>query len=607
MFLASVMILSGCTGSKQEPSENTNMSAALNTEQKNASVDEILARLTLDQKAAQMVQGAVYNIADADMRKNCYGSILSTYGTKLMDASEWKTLILTYQKDALASEAGIPYLYGNDAVHGVNTCEGTVIFPHNIGIGAAHDTKLTYQMGLAVANEAKLTGMLWSFSPCLSAAQDPRWGRTYESYSSEPSIVTELGAAFVKGMIDGGILPCAKHFFADGNVLYGTGEKSDGEKRLIDRGNAVLSDAEIKELLETYQAVIDAGVQSIMISHSSLNGTKMHANATYISMLKNEMGFKGFIVSDWNSIHNIPGDNIKEQTITAINAGIDMLMEDSDYEECRRYIVEAVNENKISMERMDDAVKRILLVKKELGILDDPMMEKITSDEEEVGSTEYRKLARTLVEESLILLKNENSILPIKKGTKIFVTGPAANDVGVQCGGWTLTWMGSTDAENHNQKWIAEGKTILDGLNELAKEYDLTMITDPEQAQNADMTLLCLGEKPYAEWEGDSADVSITGKMGLDDNAKSIEFAKSLGHPTVTCVLAGRNVMMNDYMSQWDGVVMCYLPGSEGDGIANVLTGKSNFQGKLAMPYYKNVEDIRTDQVLFPIGYGLTY
>ena len=609
VLLTFVLVLSGCSVRQIDNTDKTseNTAAASDNKVSSTSAEDILTRLTLDQKAAQMVQGAVYNVSENMMKKNCYGSILSTFGESSLNASEWKNLILKYQKAAMSSEAGIPYIYGNDAVHGVNTCEGTVIFPHNIGIGAANNKELTYQMGLAVANEAKLTGMLWSFSPCLSAAQDPRWGRTYESYSSETGIVTELGISYAKGLNDGGILPCAKHFFADGNVLYGTGETQDGEKRLIDRGDAQLSDAEIQDLLNVYQAMIDAGVKTIMISHSSLNGIKMHANEKYISMLKNDMGFKGFIISDWDSIHNIPGDNLKEQTITAINAGIDMLMEDSQYEECRKYIVEAVNEGNISMDRVNDAVRRILTVKDEMGILDDPMMEKVTSEVSSVGSQEYRDLAKTLVEESLVLLKNDNSILPIKKGTKIFVTGPAANDVGVQCGGWTITWLGSSDAENNGHKSIPEGKTILDGLNERSNEYDLTIITDPEKAADADMTLLCLGEKPYAEWKGDSADINITKELGLDDNANAIDLAKSLGHPTVTCIVAGRNVIISDYMKQWDGIVMCYLPGSEGDGIANVLTGKSSFKGTLPMPYYSTVEDIRTDNVMFPVGYGLKY
>ena len=611
LLLAVCLIFSGCSTKQtnnsnvetvKEKAKNTNVKKEEVVEA-NSSVEEILARLTLDQKAAQMVQGAVYRVDNDEMKKYDYGSILST--NSLLNASQWKNMILGYQKSALESEAGIPYIYGNDAVHGVNTSSGTVIFPHNIGIGAANDKDLTYQMGLAVANEAKLTGMLWTFSPCVASAQDPRWGRTYESYSSENQIVADMGTAFAKGIMDGKVLPCAKHFFADGNVLYGTGENSD-VKRIIDRGDAKLTDAEIKDLLKVYQSLIDAGVKTVMISHSSLNGVKMHENAKYIQYLKKDMGFDGFIVSDWNSIHNIPGDNLKDQTITAINAGIDMLMEDSTYEECRKYIVEGVNEGSISKERVDDAVTRILKVKKEMGILDDPMMEKVTSEVDSTGSDQYRDLARSLVEESLVLLKNDKQLLPIKKGTKIFVTGPAANDIGVQCGGWTLSWSGSTDKQ-YGGRWVPEGTSILEGLQALAKEYNLTIITDKDKAADADMTLLCLGEKTYAEWEGDSKDISITGKLGLDGNKEAIDQAKNLGQPTVTLLVAGRNVIMKDYMNQWDSIVMCYLPGSEGDGVANVLTGKSSFKGKLSMPYYSNVKDIRTDNVLYPVGYGLAY
>ena len=605
LLFAVILVVTGCnntTASKDSESKSATENAA-----SNETVEAIMARLTIEQKAAQMVQGAVYNITEGSMNTNDYGSMLSTFGSSYLDAPSWKTLILKYQKSAVTSTAGIPYIYGNDAVHGVNTCKGTVIFPHNIGIGAANDAELSYQMGLAVANEAKLTGMLWSFSPCLAAAQDPRWGRTYESYSSQTDIVTNLGSSFAKGMIDGGVLPCAKHFLGDGNVLYGTGETLDGEKRLIDRGDAQLSDEEINDLMNVYKSMVDTGVKTVMLSHSSLNGTKMHENAKYINVLKNDLGFDGFVVSDWDSIHNIPGANLKAQTITAINAGIDMLMEDTDFEKCRKYIVEGVSEGSISADRVNDAVTRILNVKKEMGILDDPMMEKVKSDVDTTGSPKYRDLARKLVEESLVLLKNDNKVLPIKKGSKIFVTGPAANDVGVQCGGWTLTWTGSTDADNKGKKWIPEGKTILDGLNELAASYDLTIITDVNKASEADMTLLCLGEKTYAEWNGDSADISITGKLGLAGNADAIKLAKDLQHPTVACIVAGRNVIMNEYINQWDGIVMCYLPGSEGDGVANVLTGKSSFKGTLPMPYYSNVEDIRTDKVLFPVGYGLKY
>ncbi len=597
------LILTGCS-KPENPTKVVSITPAPNTVS-SKSVEEICKGLSLEQKAAQMVQGAVYNIDQNAMEENDYGSILSTYGESAFNAEQWKNLILQYQNSALKSKAGIPYIYGNDAVHGVNTCTDTVIFPHNIGIGAADDEELTYQMGKAVANEAKLTGMLWSFSPCVAVAQDPRWGRTYESYSSDTKLVTKLSSSFAKGLMEEGILPCAKHYLADGNVLYGTGENSDGTARLIDRGDAKLNANQIQDLLKVYKTLIDDGVKTIMISHSSLNGIKMHANEKYISILKKDMGFQGFIVSDWDSIHNIPGGNLKEQTITAINAGIDMLMEDSSYEQCRQYIVEAVKEGSISAERVDDAVLRILRVKKDMGILDDPMMQKVTSEVNQTGSQQYRELAKELVEKSLVLLKNDKNILPIKKGSKIYVIGPAANDVGAQCGGWTITWSGNTDSKNGNEKWIPGGTTILEGLQALAKEYNLKIVTDEKEGADADLTLLCLGEQPYSEWLGDSEDISITGALALEGNDKAIEEAQKLGHPTLTLLVSGRNVIMKDYMNQWDGIVMCYLPGSEGEGIGEVLVGKKAFQGKLPMPYYSDVKDIGSNQFLFPEGYGL--
>lgn len=612
LLCALLAALAGC-GTETEEASNVQKgdeSALVSGEEESAgiskeSLDEIMIRLTTEQKAAQMVQGAVYSITEEDMRKYDYGSVLSTFGVS-MEAQEWREIILGLQKSALESEAGIPYIYGNDAVHGVNTCAGTVVFPHNIGIGAANDEALTYQMGLAVADETRLAGVLWTFSPCVAAAEDPRWGRTYESYSTEAELIKKMGSSFSKGLIDGGALPCAKHFLGDGNTTYGSGENSDGTYRLIDRGNAQLSEAEIQEQLDIYQAMIDSGVKTIMISHSSLNGVKMHENEKYIMMLKEEMGFDGFIVSDWNSIHNISGGTLKEQTIAAINAGIDMLMEDTSYEECRKYIVEGVESGNIPRERFEDAVRRIISVKMELGIFDDPMMENQNIRKDRVGTEEYRELARTLVEESLVLLKNEEELLPLKKGTRIFVTGPAADDIGVQCGGWTISWQGGTDADK-NKKWIPEGKSILDGLKALAEEYEFTVITDESQASQADVTLLCLGEKPYAEWEGDSEDISITGTLALAGNKKAIELADSLGLPTITLLVAGRNVMIGEYLDHWDAAVICYLPGSEGDGIANVLSGKKSFQGTLPMPYYPEIGAIGTEEVLFPVGYGLQY
>jgi Glycosyl hydrolase family 3 N terminal domain./Glycosyl hydrolase family 3 C terminal domain. len=566
-----------------------------------ATPEEIVASMTLEQKAAQMILPAVYNITNATMKKYDYGSVLSI-GYMDITQSGWKKTVLSLQEAALESDSGIPYIYGTDSVHGNQACLGSVIFPHNIGVGAANDKDLAYRMGLAVADEMKLSGIIWSYSPCVAVATEPRWGRTYESYSSDPERVSRLATAYAKGLIDGGVLPCAKHFFGDGNVGYGTGEGDF----LIDRGDAKLSDSEIRSLLKVYKDLVDAGVKSIMISHSSLNGVKMHENAHYINdILKGEMGFDGFVVSDWESIHNISVQDPKQQVVTAVNAGIDMLMEPESFSDSYKYLIEAVNEGLISRERIDDAVTRIIRVKKELGILDDPMQKKLSTKQTEVGSDEYREIARQLVEKSLVLLKNDENILPVKRGSKIFVTGPAMNDTGVQCGGWTIQWQGSTDSGS--TKFVEGATTILEGLQEIADEYDLTIITDESQALQADMTILCVGEKPYAEWEGDTPDLSLTGSHGLEGNREAIELAKSLGKPTVTLIVAGRNLIIEDYYDDWDAVVMCYLPGSEAGAIANVLTGKVPFTGTLPMPWYKSVDDIGTGNYKFDVGYGLTY
>lgn len=569
--------------------------------------EEIVATLSNEEKAYQMVIPAIYNISNQDMKKYCYGSILSQYAPTENDASEWRKQVDNLQKNALSADSPIPFIYGQDSVHGVNYCLNTVIFPHNINIGCADDEELTYKMGLAVADEIKLTKMIWNYSPCVAIAEDPRWGRTYESYSSDPEIVKSLSSAYAKGQLEGGIVVCAKHYIGDGSVTFGTGENSEGVNRLIDRGNAELTEAEIKEQLAIYKTLVDMNVQSIMVSHSALNGTKMHENKYYlIDILRNELGFDGVIVSDWNSIQNIESTkNYKEQIIIAVNSGIDWLMEPDRYEECATYLVEAVEEGSISQERMDEAVTRIIQLKLDTGLFEDPYLNNITTVQQKTGSEEYRKLAEELVEKSQVLIKNENDILPFKNGTKIFVTGPALDDSGIQCGGWTREWNGRSD-KHWSGEFIQGTTTILEGLEQVADEYNLTIITDENLASDADVTLLCLGETPYAEWNGDTADLSITGSHGAEGNKQSIELAKSIGKPTVTLIVAGRNVIIEEYKDDWDAIVMCGLPGTEGKGVADVLSGDAEFSGKLSMPWYSDVNDIENKKVWLDVGYGLT-
>lgn len=558
---------------------------------------EIVEQMTLEQKASQMLMPAVYNLQEGDMKKRCYGSILSK--SEALTFDEWQKVVDGFQREALESEAGIPYIYGQDDVHGVNYCDGAVMFPQNIGMGAANDEDLMYQVGLATADEAKLCHMIWNYAPVVAQSADPRWGRTYESYGADLDIIKKLSKSYTKGLLDGGMIVCPKHFFGDGNVIFGTGE--DPDTMLIDRGDAQLSDEEIDQLLSVYQELIDIGVQTIMISHSSLNGVKMHENAKYIQYLKNEMGFDGFVASDWDSVQHTSGATYKDQIITSVNAGIDLFMEVDRYDEAIDIIISAVEDGSISQERINDAVERILKVKKEAGIFDDPFYENITTIQSATGSDEYRALAQRAVEESLVLLKNENNVLPLKESTKVFITGPAADNASVQCGGWSIDWNSSPSEE------ITGATTILQGFKDIAEEMDIEIITDYKKAKEADMVIAVLGEEPYAEWNGDTADMDLCGSLGLGLNETAIDRVKILNKPSVACIVAGRQVLITDYMDTFDSIVMCYLPGTEGQGVANVLTGKADFKGKLPSPWYSSVDDILTEKCLFEKGYGLTY
>lgn len=582
------ILLSGCASSGKK-------SKTVTTKYAGKTVEEILNSLTLEEKAAQMVQPAIYTVSEADCKKYGYGSLLSNIGSP--DAKTWRGVIDRLQVATLESSAGVPFLYGQDDVHGVNYCRNAVYFPHNIGLGAANNPELMYQVGLATADEAKLCHMLWNFAPCVAQSADPRWGRTYESYGADLELIKYLSTAYTRGLIDGGVAACPKHFFGDGNVAYGTGDNKF-DKKLMDRGQATLSDEEIEELLSVYQELVNAGAQTIMVSFSSLNGVKMHENKKYIDYLKNEMGFDGFIISDWNGIQLNKEATYKEQIIASINAGVDMMMEVESYKAAMNIVVEAVKEGSVSMERVDDAVGRILKVKKDLGLFEDPLLQNLETKQTETGSEEYRKLAEKLVEESLVLLKNKNNILPLKKGTKVYIYGPSADNTSNQCGGWTIDWNRS-DIEP-----IPGVTTILKGFENISEEAGIIIV---KNAEEADVILLCVGEQPYAEWNGDTKDMELCGSKGLGANKSAIYKVNEFGKPIVTCIVAGRQVIYEKYDEFWDGVVMCYLPGSEGQGVANVLTGKASFSGKLPSPWYSSIEQIGTDKCQFPIGYGLSY
>ena len=564
---------------------------------------QIVSTLTLEQKAAQMVQPILYKVAEdetAPMKTYGYGSIYGDEGQ--LTAAEWRELLDKYQQEAIESEAGIPYFVAQDDVHGVGYCIDAVYFPHNIGIGAANDEELTYQMGKIVADETKQCHMLWNLYPCVAQSNDPRWGRNYECYSSDLETIKKLSTSYTKGLVDGGVLATAKHFFGDGNVVYGTGEKSDFS-RIIDRGDAKLTEEQINELLKVYKAQIDAGVKAVMVSYSSLNGLKMHENKEYIMKLRTEMGFKGIIMTDSMAIQNTSPKTYEEQVISAVNCGIDLFMEGIRYDDCRKAIVDAVNNKQIDKKTIDEAVTRIITVKKDMGLFDDPFCKNIKTLHEDVGSLESRAVAEKLVEKSLVLLKNEGNLLPLKKGTKVYVTGTVADHPRAQCGGWTMGWNTTPSKD------IQGVTTILEAFERYAKDYGIEVITDPNEAASADVVLLCVGEDAYAEWYGDSKDLML---YNPDDdyfeNGHMIDLARRLRKPTVTCIIAGRNLIMDEHdYNKWDSVVMCYLPGSEGKGVSDVLCGCADFTGKLPEPWYASVDQIGTDKYLFERGYGLSY
>ena len=566
-------------------------------------VADIVAELTLEQKASQMVQGQLRSLDHDAMEQNCYASLFSTRDEwPAVSVDDWIARVRDYQRSALLSEAGIPFVYGQDSVHGVNTAGESIIYPHNINIGAANDPELTYEYGKLVGSDMKRTGMIWNFGPVVTDPQDARWGRTYECFSSDTERIIPLASAYIRGQLDEGVISCPKHFFGEGHVVFGTGEVSDGTTRLIDRGDADVDDATIDELLGVYREMIETGAQTIMVSHAALNGVKMHQNGEYIWKLKNEFGFEGFIVSDYNSLHNCSGDSLYENVCLAVNAGIDMLMEPDDYEDVRDIIVEAVGNGDITEDRVNDAVTRILKVKMDAGLFEDPMLEN-TNPSYDWYSEHGQEVARTLAAESFVPLKVGDH-MTIPEGTKVFVAGPAADDTGVLCGGWMITWTGYSDSEEGTE-WVGYADSILESLEAVAPDHGVTIVTDPAQIDTCDMVLLCLGEIPYAEWTGDTEDLSITGALAQSGNADAIQFAAESGLPTTTLLVCGRNVLIEDYINNWDSVIMCYLPGTEGGhAIADVLFGEQECGGTLPMPYYTSVEQLALGECWHDVGWS---
>ena len=568
-------------------------------------VSELIDSMTLDEKVGQMTQiDQRFLDTITDLSTYSIGSLLSGGGShpKVNEPQAWLDMYNKYQEETLKNRLGIPLIYGIDAVHGHNNVYGATIFPQNIGLGATNNPELVYKISEATSLEVAATGIDWTFSPCLSSPEDYRWGRTYEGFSSDPVLVEKLGKAAVEGyqnaLTNSGkkVVACAKHFIGDGNTEFGTGMNG-----LVDRGNTVLTTDELKEkLLPKYQAAIDANVQTIMASYNSWNGVKCHGSKELLTdILKVEMGFEGFVISDWQGIDEIPG-NYKSDIITSINAGVDMVMvsgQGQPYKKFMRLLKENVEEGSISMERIDDAVSRILKVKLRNGLFTNPIVQ--NDNLQVIGSDDHRNIARQAVRESVVVLKNEN-LIPISKESKsIVVAGRGADNLGMQCGGWTINWQGG-------QGDITIGTTILDGIKEsVSTETKVIHSKDGTDLGNVsgDLAIVVIGEDPYTEFFGDKDNLDL-----LEEDIQTINNLKEKGYKVLVLLISGRPMNIADHLDNWDGFAAIWLPGTEGDGVSDILFGDFQSTGKLSYPWPLNAEDganAPENDLLYNIGFGL--
>ena len=593
-----------------------------------ARMEDLLKRMTLDEKIGQMTQVEKGSISPGDITKYFIGSILSGGGGSPASNTPqaWYEMVAGFQNEALETRLGIPMIYGVDAVHGHGNLLNATVFPHNIGLGAANDPELVEKIGRATAEEILATGIPWSFSPVLAVVQDVRWGRTYEGFSENSEIVSSLGAAYIKGMqtlenSDAATqgqsllaLATAKHFLGDGATIW---DSSRTENYKLDQGNMQVPEDVLRKLfLPPYQSAVAAGAMNVMTSFSSWKGTKMHAEQYLVTeVLKDELGFNGFIVSDWQAMDQIYPDDYYASIVTSVNAGVDMNMVPYDYITFIDTMKTAVNNGDIPESRVDEAVRRILRVKFALGLFEHPMPD--TKYQATVRSREHLEIARQAVRESLVLLKNENNVLPLSKDTPvIFVAGEGANDIGLQSGGWTLEWQGRKGNDN-------EGTTIFSGLRsavnaatqiEYNRDGDFSEFKDATGNQLiADVGIIVLAEDPYAEGVGDAADISLT-----NQELELLTEVKKQSKSVIVILLSGRPRVITDGLPRAEAWIAAWLPGTEGGGIADVLFGDYPFTGKTAyswprsnaqLPINVNNSADKTgcDAPLFPFGYGLTY
>lgn len=573
--------------------------------------EDRVRRMTVEEKVGQMLQAGHDQIKErpTDVFVRRMGSVLSGGGggPESPTALEWAKLVQTYRAESLKTPLAIPILYGSDAVHGHNNVRGAVLFPHNIGLGAAGDPDLVERVARATAVEMRATSVDWTFAPVLAAARDERWGRTYEAFGESYDLVATLGAAAVRGYQGkrlgrgpASVLACAKHFIGDGNTKNGK-----------DQGDAELSDDDVERgLLPVYAAAVEAGVGSIMASYSSINGVKMHCNGPLMTdALKRRLGFNGFIVSDWGAVNQVQGDHYGEQLAHAINAGLDMVMHPTYYQDYM-VLMQTLAGNEIPMERIDDAVTRILSIKCEMGLLE-PGAFKLDAKGQlpvegdllkQVGSEQHRAIAREAVRKSLVLLKNQGGVLPIDKQVRrVHLAGRFADDLGAQCGGWSVSWQGAHGA-------ITEGTTVKAAFEQALSKERVTYSADGRGAEGADVAIAVIGERPYAEGSGDDQDLALE-----SDDVNAVKALKAAGVPVVVVLFSGRPLILGGVLDAADALVAAWLPGTEGQGITDVLMGDFAPGGKLTHSWPRDISQVPINvgdkgySPLFSYGFGLSY
>lgn len=554
------------------------------------SVEAILASLSLEEKVGQMLQPERSAISLREIRNYNIGSILNAGGSHpndnpLSTFNDWHTMTSDMQKAALASSSKIPLLYGIDAVHGNNNVYGATIFPHNINLGMVQDLDVIEAVAKATALEMTALNMHLNFSPSVAIAHNIRWGRTYESMGQTADIVSPRMQAYLRG-VQGIIVPTVKHYVGDGATDQG-----------IDQGNSSISEEALRTVhLIPYIDAIAMNVPVIMVSYHSIEGVKMHGNQYYLNdVLKEELGFEGILLSDYNAINQLEGD-FKTQLIIAINAGVDMLMQPFNWKEAIELIIIAVNDGDISMNRIDDAIRRILTVKINHGLFENPIH---PLNESVIYNEAHRQIAFEAAAQSMVLLKDDLN-QPLDELGTLFVTGPGADHVGLMAGGWTTEWQGN------ESRRIGVGRSIKEVLEEnhtLASRW-----------QDADTVIVVFAEKSYSEWLGDTPNPSLLEGLAHPNNEAAFNtarFAKAQGKNVIGLLVSGRPVILGDALDYFDQFIAMFLPGSEGgEAVISLLNHDVPFTGKLSFYWPITVEALDyqaiQNQHLFPIGYGLS-